>query len=332
MSKVMIIAEAGVNHNGDLKIAKELIDAACNAGADAIKFQTYKTEALAAHDAKKAKYQEQHTSHTKSQYEMLRELELTEGDFEELFDYCNRKKIKFLSSPFDEESIDFLDKLGLDTIKIPSGEITNYSYLEKITSLRKEIILSTGMATLEEIAEALDLLTLHSQNVILLHCTSAYPTPMKEVNLNAMCTLKRVFQRPVGYSDHTLGIEASIGATALGACVIEKHFTLNKTMPGPDHTMSLEPGEFKSLANAIRNMEQALGDGVKKPTQTEMQNMEFVRKSLVAAKDIKKGEAFTKENLRAKRPGNGISPMRLNSLLGKAATRNYEKDERISES
>ena len=327
----MIIAEVGVNHNGDLNTAKRLIDVASNIGADAIKFQTFKTECLAVHNAKKAEYQIQHTNNSMSQFEMLKGLELSWRDFKELFIYASIKNIKFISSPFDEESIDFLVELGVDTIKIPSGEITNYNYLKKIAALNKQIILSTGMATVEEIDEALEVLNKNAQELILLHCISTYPTPMQDVNLNAMCTLKRIFNKQVGYSDHTLGIEASIAAAALGACVIEKHITLDKTMPGPDHKMSLEPDEFKQLVNGVRNIEQALGDGIKKPTEAELKNRDYVRKYLVAAKEIKKSEAFTQDNLCAKRCGYGITPMKLNSMLGKLAGRNYKKDERIDE-
>ncbi|RDY31888.1 N-acetylneuraminate synthase [Lachnotalea glycerini] len=331
MNKVMIIAEAGVNHNGDLHIAKSLVDAASETGADAIKFQTFQAKKLAVSDAKKADYQKQYTQNTISQYEMLKELELSKEDFLALYHYCGQKNIQFMSTPFDEDSIEFLDCLGLNIFKIPSGEITNYSYLKKIDSLNKPIIMSTGMATIDEIADALKVLKHSSQNLILLHCTSAYPTPMKEVNLKAMCTLKQRFQKEVGYSDHTLGLEAAIAATALGACVIEKHFTLDQSMPGPDHKISLEPKEFKQMADAIRNIEQALGDGVKRPTESELKNKEFVRKSLVAAKKIKKGEPFTYDNLCAKRCGMGISPMKLTDLLGNEAVRDYEKDERIEE-
>lgn len=331
MNKVQIIAEAGVNHKGDIKLAKMLVDVAAQAGADAIKFQTYKSESLAIQTAKKAEYQILHTKNSSSQFEMLRELELRDAEFLELSKYCEKKNIQFLSSPFDVESIEFLHRLGMDTIKIPSGEITNYFYLKKLAALNKRIILSTGMATLEEIEQALAVLDKNSKEIILLHCTTSYPTLMEDVNLKAMCTLKEVFHKNVGFSDHTLGIEASIAAVALGACVIEKHFTLDNSMPGPDHKMSLEPDELKRLVKAIRNIEQALGDGNKKPTPEELKNQEFVRKSLVAARDIIHGEIFTEENLCAKRAGYGISPMRLHELIGSNATRNYKKDERIDE-
>lgn len=329
MHKLMIIAEAGVNHNGDLTTAKQLINAASQIGADAIKFQTFKTEALAVHGIKKAEYQRKYTRSASSQYEMLKELELSYKDFQELFSYCSKKHIMFLSSPFDLESIDFLDHLGVEQIKIPSGEITNYPYLKKIASLKKPILLSTGMADMNEIGDALTALNGHTNEITLLHCSSTYPTEMADVNLNAMDTLKRTFKKNVGYSDHTLGIEVPIAAAALGACVIEKHFTLDKAMPGPDHHMSLEPDEFKKLVESIRNIEQALGDGIKRPTTSELKNRDYVRKYLVAAKDIKKGEFFTQENLCAKRCGSGINPMKFPELIGKAAARSYGKDERI---
>ncbi|MGL6217400.1 MAG: N-acetylneuraminate synthase [Lacrimispora sphenoides] len=331
MSNVMIIAEAGVNHNGDLSIAKQLVDAASVIGADAIKFQTFRAEHLAVPDARKADYQIENTGQTMSQYEMLKNLELSWQEFEELFQYCSFRHIRFLSSPFDEESLLFLDRLGVDLIKIPSGEITNYGYLKKIASLKKPVILSTGMSTEEEVGEALEILEEGGLEIILLHCSSSYPTLMEDVNLNAMNSLKHKFQKRVGYSDHTPGIEVAIAAAALGACVIEKHMTLDKTMPGPDHKASLEPDEFQQMVGSIRNIEAALGDGVKKPTQAEQKNRDNVRKYLVASREIKKGEAFTLQNLCAKRCAYGVSPMKIPSLLGKAAQRNYRKDERIDQ-
>ena len=329
MSKIMIIAEAGVNHNGDITIAKQLIDAASVTGADAIKFQTFKTDLLVVPASGKAEYQIKNTGGAMSPYEMVKNLELSWQAFEELYHYCALRHIKFLSSPFDEESILFLDRLGVDPIKIPSGEITNYGYLKKTASLKKQVLLSTGMSTEAEIGEALEILEESGKEIILLHCSSAYPTMMEDVNLNAMATLKDRFHKQVGYSDHTPGIEVPIAAAALGACVIEKHMTLDKTMPGPDHKASLEPDEFKHMADSIRNIEQALGDGVKRPTLAELKNRDYVRKYLVAAREIRKGEAFTLHNLCAKRCGYGISPMELHSLLGKTADRNYQKDERI---
>lgn len=329
MNNVTIIAEAGVNHNGDLNTAKRLVDAAASAGADAVKFQTFQAARLAVPYVQKTGYQMKKTGSSLSQLEMLKELELSWRDFEELFHYCSTKEIKFLSSPFDEESIDFLGRLGLDTIKIPSGEITNYSYLKKLAGLKKSVILSTGMATLEEIGEALEILDKNSVEIILLHCSSAYPTPMEDVNLTAMNSLKQIFHKKVGYSDHTHGIEVPIAAAALGACVIEKHLTLDKSMAGPDHKTSLDPREFQQMVHGIRNIEMALGDGVKRPTEAELKNRDYVRKYLVAARDIKKGEAFSFENLCAKRCGLGITPMKLKDLLGKPAQRDYKKDERI---
>lgn len=331
MSKVMIIAEAGVNHNGDITIAKQLIDAASITGADAIKFQTFKTNLLVVPDARKADYQIENTGHAMSQYEMLKSLELSWQAFEELVQYCAFRQITFLSSPFDEESLLFLDRLGVEPIKIPSGEITNYGYLKKIASLKRKVILSTGMSTEDEVGEALEILESSGKEIILLHCSSAYPTMMLDVNLNAMDTLKRRFHKRVGYSDHTPGIEVAIAAAALGACVIEKHMTLDKTMPGPDHKASLEPDEFKHMVDSVRNIELALGDGVKRPTEAELRNRDHVRKYLVASREIRQGEAFTLNNLCAKRCGYGISPMKIHSLLGKTAQRNYEKDERIDQ-
>lgn len=329
MNRVMIIAEAGVNHNGDLDTAKRLVDAASKAGANAVKFQTYRTELLAVRDAIKAEYQYRNTGKNLSQYEMLKELELSYDSFKELSLYCASRNIMFLSSPFDETSMEYLDQLGVEIIKIPSGEITNYGYLKKAASLQKPIILSTGMSTMEETREALDLLDEGGQDITLLHCTSAYPTPMEEVNLNAMSHMKQVFSRNVGYSDHTMGIEVAIAAAALGACVIEKHMTLDKTMPGPDHRLSLEPTEFKLMVDSIRNIEMALGNGYKEPSKEECKNRDRVRKFLVASRDIKKGELFTVNNLCAKRCSPGISPMRLKDLLGTPSDRDYKMDERI---
>ncbi|WP_312431209.1 N-acetylneuraminate synthase [Lacrimispora sp.] len=331
MSNVMIIAEAGVNHNGDLSIAKQLVDAASVIGADAVKFQTFRAKHLAVPDARKADYQIENTGQTMSQYEMLKSLELSWQEFEELYQYCSFRRIQFLSSPFDEESLLFLDRLGVDLIKIPSGEITNYGYLKKTATLKKPVILSTGMSTEEEVGEALKILEEGGQEIILLHCSSSYPTLMEDVNLNAMNTLKHKFNKRVGYSDHTPGIEVAIAAAALGACVIEKHMTLDKTMPGPDHKASLEPDEFLQMVDSIRNIEAALGDGVKKPAQAEQKNRDYVRKYLVASREIKKGEAFTLQNLCAKRCAYGVSPMKIPSLLGTAAQRDYGKDERIDQ-
>lgn len=331
MSKIMIIAEAGVNHNGDLSIARQLIDAACAAGADAVKFQTFRAELLATPQAKKADYQFHNTGTDHTQFEMLKNLELSWKDFKFLSDYCTFRGIQFLSSPFDEDSMEYLDSIGMEIIKIPSGEITNYCYLKKAAALKKPVILSTGMSTPAEIQDALKLLDQGGQDITLLHCSSIYPTPMEDVNLNAMITLRETFHKKTGYSDHTAGIEVAVAAAALGACVIEKHMTLDKTMPGPDHRMSLEPDEFKHMADSVRNIEKAMGNGIKVPAGDELKNRDHVRKFLVAAKEIQMGEPFTMENLCAKRCSPGISPMRLPQILGTLADRNYGKDDKIGE-
>lgn len=330
MKKTFIIAEAGVNHNGSIDLAKGLIDKASEAGADAVKFQSFKAEKLVTKNAQKAQYQEVTTDIEENQFEMLKKLELDYESHRELIKYCRLKNIMFLSSPFDLESIGLLKDLGLETFKIPSGEITNLPYLREIGSLRKKVILSTGMSTLGDIEKALDILRINgTTDITVLHCNTEYPTPMKDVNLNAMNTIKEAFKVEVGYSDHTLGIEVPIAAVALGATIIEKHFTLDKTMEGPDHRASLEPEQFKKMVRCIRNIEIALGDGIKKPTQSELKNIIIARKSLVAEKDIKKGETLTENNLTIKRPGNGISPMRWNEIIGKMANKDYKKDELI---
>ncbi|WP_070001146.1 N-acetylneuraminate synthase [Cellulosilyticum sp. I15G10I2] len=330
MNKIMIIAEAGVNHNGDIKLAKKLIEQAAACGADAVKFQAFRTQSLVTQDAKKADYQIASTEGSTLQFEMLKKLELKEKDYKELLEYCKLMGIAFMCSPFDLESIEILNTLGMNVFKIPSGEITNYPYLKKIADLKKEIILSTGMSHLDEIKDAIDILKLSGQKLTLLHCTTQYPTPMQEVNLRAMLTMQQNFQLEVGYSDHTQGIEVAIAAAALGACIIEKHFTLDRTMPGPDHKASLEPKAFKSLVKSIRNIEQALGTGIKEPTVSEMRNRACVRKSIVSKKAIKKGEVFNEKNLCIKRPGTGISPMRFQEILGQVASRDYKEDELIS--
>jgi len=327
--KTFIIAEAGVNHNGSIELAKKLIDKAQWAGVDAVKFQTFTADKLTSKSAKKADYQNKTTSE-KSQYEMLKKLELKTKDFEILKNYCSQKGIKFMSSPFDLDSIDLLNKIGLDIWKIPSGEITNYPYLKKIAELKHEIIMSTGMANLSEIEKALDLLKANgAEDITVLHCNTEYPTPMEDVNLKAMLTIKEAFKVDIGYSDHTKGIEVPTAAVALGAEVIEKHFTLDNSMEGPDHRASLEPEELKHLVDAIRNIENALGDGIKKPSKSESKNKDIARKSIVAAKDIKKGELFTKDNLTIKRPGDGINPMQWPNILGKEAKREFSFDELI---
>ena len=296
--KVLIIAEAGVNHNGSIKLAKKLIDVAVNANADIVKFQTFKAENLVTKNAKKAKYQKQENLKNESQFEMLKKLEIKLEDHKKLISYCRKKKILFLSSPFDLESINLLNKLGLKIFKVPSGEITNFSFLRNIGKLKKKVILSTGMANIKEIEDALKVLIkfgAKKKDITILHTNTAYPTPMKDVNLKAMLTIRKKFKTLVGYSDHTKGIEASIAAVAMGASCIEKHFTLNRKMKGPDHKASLEPNELKLMVEAIRNIELALGSGLKIPTKSELQNIKVVRKSLFALKDINKGEIFTEQ-------------------------------------
>ena len=330
--KVLILAEAGVNHNGSLELAKKMIDAAVEAGADIVKFQTFTAENVVSKYAPKAAYQKQTTGSNETQLEMIKKLELSYDVHKELIDYCRLKKVKFLSSPFDLESIDILDKIGVDTFKIPSGEITNLPYLRKVGCLKKKIILSTGMSSMIEIENALNVLRKAGtllKNVTILHCNTEYPTPMNDVNLRAMLTIARKFNVNVGYSDHTLGIEIPIAAVAMGATVIEKHFTLSKAMEGPDHKASLEPNELKAMIDAIRNVEIALGDGIKKPSPSELKNRPIARKSIVAAKDIPKGEVFTNTNLTIKRPGTGINPMKWDEVIGKKAGKDYIMDEII---
>jgi len=332
MSKVFIIAEAGVNHNGSLTIAKKMVDVASSVGADAVKFQTFNAEALVSKYAPKAGYQKIATVKGESQLEMIRKLELGLNAHKELKRYCRAKKIMFLSSPFDLESIDFLAGLGLSTFKIPSGEITNLPYLRKIGSLRRKIIMSTGMATLEEVKDALDVLVKNGtkkKDIIVLHCNTEYPTPFKDVNLLAMLTIRDKFGVKVGYSDHTLGIEVAIAAVALGATVIEKHFTLDRDMLGPDHKASLEPFELKQMVGLIRNIERALGTGIKKPSKSEVKNIAVARKSIVAAIDIKEGEQFNKNSIAVKRPGFGLSPMLWDMVIGRKAKQDFKRDSLI---
>ena len=327
---VIIIAEAGVNHNGDINIAKRLVKEAKKEGADYVKFQTFVPEKLVAHTAKKAKYQQKTTGTKESQLEMLKKLALTQNEFCELKQYCEEQQIGFLSTPFDLESIDFLEKLNIPLWKVPSGEITNLPYLEKIGQAHKPVILSTGMSTMQEIQEALNILNKNGcGKVTILHCNTEYPTAMKDVNLLAMDTIRKVCNVEVGYSDHTQGIEVPIAAVALGASVIEKHFTLDRKMDGPDHRASLEPDELKEMVQAIHNIETALGEKEKIVTESEMKNKSVARKSIVAAKSIKRGEIFTVDNITVKRPGTGISPMRWYDILGRKADRNYEPDDLI---
>ena len=330
--KTLIVAEAGVNHNGDLVLARQLIDAAAAAGADLVKFQTFNANRQATQTAKKADYQTQTTDRTESQHAMLRRLELTESMHHELIAHCARRNIGFFSTAFDIESVDLLVSLGQHHFKIPSGEITNLPYLRHIGQLGKTVLLSTGMATLGEVEAAIEVLVQAGTpraRLTVLHCTTEYPTPMNEVNLRAMLAIHAAFGVPVGYSDHTQGIEVAVAAVALGATVIEKHFTLGRNLPGPDHQASLEPAELKAMVVAIRNIEVALGDGVKRPTSSEARNKPVSRKSLVASRAIKAGEVFTAENLTVKRPGNGISPMRWDEVLGKRAIRDFFADELI---
>lgn len=348
-----VIAEAGVNHNGSLAMAKELIDAASDAGADAVKFQTFQADKLVSRFAEKARYQTKTTSGENSQYEMLKQLELSKEMHEELMGYCERKEIVFLSTPFDLPSLEFLaDKVS--AIKIPSGEITNIPFLFQVGRKGLPVIMSTGMSTIGEIEQALGALALGylgeadnwspdslalaaygigrkriENNVTLLHCTTEYPAPIEEVNLKAMVSMREIFGLPVGYSDHTEGIEVSIAAAALGACVIEKHFTLDRTLPGPDHRASLEPDELKMMVSSIRRVTTSLGSGLKTPSAQELENRTAVRKSLVAVKPISKGERFTVDNLDVKRPGNGVPPIFYWEYIGKEADRDYEMDDLI---
>jgi N,N'-diacetyllegionaminate synthase len=332
MNKTFIIAEAGVNHNGSLEMALQLIDVAVAAGADAVKFQTFKAEKIIAVNAPKAGYQKETTGSDESQLEMVKKLELDETAHNKLHQYCKHKGIQFLSTPFDLESIDLLYRLGLEIFKIPSGEITNLPYLRKLGALKKRLILSTGMADLGEIEDALDILTESGTslgNITVLHCNTEYPTPFEDVNLKAMLTIGHAFGVAVGYSDHTPGIEVAVAAVALGAAVLEKHFTLDRHLPGPDHKASLEPNELKAMVQAIRNVEKALGNGIKRPSPSEVKNKPIARKSLVATQPIKTGELFSADNITAKRPGVGISPMRWDEVLGQTAQKDYEKDDLI---
>lgn len=333
MSKTFIIAEAGVNHNGSLEMAFQLIDVAVAAGADAVKFQTFKAENVIAVNAPKADYQKETTGSDESQLVMVKKLELDEAAHTRLYQYCQHKGIQFLSTPFDLESIDLLNRLGLETFKIPSGEITNLPYLRKLGALKKQLILSTGMADLGEIEDALDVLTLTGtplKDITVLHCNSQYPAPFDDANLRAMLTIQHAFsETTVGYSDHTTGIELPIAAVAMGARVIEKHFTLDRNLPGPDHRASLEAHELAEMITAIRNVEKALGTGTKKPSPSELNNKLIARKSIVAASPIREGEAFSETNIAVKRPGTGISPMRWDELMGRRATRDYREDDLI---
>lgn len=334
MEHVIIIAEAGVNHNGSTENAFRLVDAAAEAGADYIKFQTFKAEKAVSISAKKADYQIQNSQNSgESQLEMLKKLELTQEQHEQIIDYCKKRNINFFSTAFDLDSLEYLASIGLDIVKIPSGEITNLPYLRKAASLFSKVILSTGMATIAEIKDAMEVFThagINKENITILHCNTEYPTPMEDVNLKAMLHLQHVFGTKIGYSDHTLGIEVPIAAVALGATMIEKHFTLDKSMKGPDHKASLEPGELKAMVSAIRNIEKALaGSGLKEVSPSEQKNIAIARKSIVAIKKIHQGEIFSEENIGVKRPGTGISPMQWDEVIGKTAVRNFEEDELI---
>ena len=332
MERTLIIAEAGVNHNGDIELAKKLIDTASEAGVDYVKFQTFKAENLVNKDAKKASYQIENTGNDDSQFSMLKKLELNYENHQLLIDYCQTKSISFLSTAFDFESIEFL-KDKLDFYKIPSGEITNLPYLEKVAKLRLPVVMSTGMANMQEVKDAFDILVkngIAKSEITVLHCNTEYPTPMQDVNLNAMLSIKKELGVKIGYSDHTLGIEIPIAAVAMGANVIEKHFTLDRNMEGPDHKASLEPKELIAMVKAIRNIEKAMGNGVKEPSESEKRNIPIARKSIVASKVIEKGEIFTSDNITVKRPGEGISPMKWNEILGSISSKNYKIDEPIS--
>lgn len=331
-NKTLIIAEVGVNHNGSIDFAKKLVDFASEAGADLVKFQTFSADRLATQCAPKADYQMHTTDEAQSQFDMLRQLELSANMHEILFAYCKSRKIEFFSTGFDIPSVDYLVSLGIKRFKIPSGEITNLPYLRHVGSFVKPVILSTGMANLGEIEAAIGALevagTLRDQ-ITVLHCNTEYPTPMSDVNLRAMRSIREALGVAVGYSDHTAGIEVSIAAVALGASVIEKHITLDRDLPGPDQKSSLVPAEFSAMVRAIRNIELALGSGIKRPSPSESRNRVIVRKSLVAAKFIRAGELFTTDNVVAKRPGNGISPMRWDEVIGRTAARDFSIDELI---
>ena len=331
-NRVFVIAEAGVNHNGSLNLARKMIKVAADAGADAVKFQTFKAEKLVSKNTPKADYQKKATDPSESQFDMIKKLELDVRAHKELMEYCQEKNIMFLSTPFDNESVDLLNDLGLGLFKIASGEITNLPYLRHIGSLGKKVILSTGMSNLEEVGDALNILInagTSKDNITVLHANTMYPTPMEDVNLNAMLAMQKEFGVDIGYSDHTLGVEVDIAAVAMGALCIEKHFTLDRAMDGPDHKASLEPEELKVMVSAIRNIEKALGSSEKKPSPSEMVNINAARKSIVASQSIKKGEKLSSRNISIKRPGGGINPMEWDSVIGTAARRSYDEGEMI---
>jgi N,N'-diacetyllegionaminate synthase len=335
VTKVLIIAEAGVNHNGSMELAKKLIDNAAEAGADYVKFQTFKAAALVSKKAEKAAYQKENMKDDvgNSQYEMLKKLELSEDQHDELISYCKEKNIRFLSTAFDEESIDLLSSKGIDLFKVPSGEITNLPYLKKIAAQQKPVIISTGMSTMDEIKDTLNVFLQEgiSQNdITILHCNTEYPTPFTDVNLKAMLTIAHTFNVPVGYSDHTVGIEVPVAAVALGAVVIEKHFTLDRNMEGPDHKASLEPGELKAMVSAIRNIEQALGTDIKQPSASEQKNIAIARKSIHLKTALPAGHLLQASDFVMKRPGDGISPMRMDEFIGKKLLRDLPEEHKLS--
>ncbi|MCE4217573.1 N-acetylneuraminate synthase [Pseudarcicella sp. GAP-15] len=334
MNKVIIIAEAGVNHNGDIELAKKLVDVAVEAGVDYVKFQTFKSEGLVSKFAKKAAYQIENTKDAvESQLQMLKKLELSNSQHFELVQYCNNKNISFFSTAFDLESLSFLKELGLNIVKIPSGEITNLPYLRKAAALFKEVIISTGMSSMVEIEEALDVFLqagIKKNDITILHCNTEYPTPMSDVNLNAMLTIQKKLGVKVGYSDHTMGIEVPIAAVAMGGTMIEKHLTLDRSLPGPDQLASLEPDELKNMVHSIRNIEEAIGGtGIKEPSESEIKNISIARKSIVAKTSIQKGDRFTEFNITTKRPGIGLSPMKWDEVIGKVACQDFDEDELI---
>ena len=335
MSKVLIIAEAGVNHNGDINIAKKLIDAAAEAKVDFVKFQTFKAKTIVSPFAKKAEYQSKNTGDSsQSQYEMLKKLELSENDHVELIAYCELKNVQFLSSAFDVDGVSYLNNQGLNIFKIPSGEITNFPYLRAIAQTKKPIILSTGMCDIEDIASAINVLLkfgAHKEDLTILHCNTEYPTPMQDVNLHAMNSIKEQFGVQIGYSDHTLGVEVPIAAVALGARVIEKHFTLDNTLPGPDHKASLEPEALKEMVLAIRNIENAIsGDGLKHPSASEQKNINIARKSIHLLNDLPAGSVISESDMIPLRPGDGISPMKWNTIIGKTVVKDLKKFEKLN--
>ncbi len=330
MQHIFIIAEAGDNHNGNLANALKLVDQAAKAGADCVKFQTFVTEEVISRYAEMAEYQKQNTGKTESQFDMVKKLELSFDEFRKIRGHCQKRGILFLSTPFDLPSIAFLNGMDMPFFKIPSGEITNYPYLKAIAETHKDVVLSTGMCTMEEIREAIALLEGNGAGrITLLHCNTEYPTPFEDVNLKAMETMRAAFNKEVGYSDHTLGIEVPIAAAAMGAVVIEKHFTLDRNMEGPDHKASLEPQELAAMVKAVRNIETALGTGEKKPSPSEQKNLAVARKSIVARRNIRQGELLTEENLAVKRPGTGISPMRYSEILGTQAVKDFKEDQLV---